>query len=192
MAVHIYTQTIQRTTQKLVRAVPRLCGFYPGICLTTEEKARKTLSRKKNLSQVKKNLSQSTVYILPKHPHKHTHTHAHTRILLRRILFGEIWRARVQRYCELTAARGLDSTALQAGLCSHLALFSTAVSSFYKLSLQRGTKNSIFHMGERNSFTLWRNPIESLSPITNGCVLYWKGLIRSLPVQVIFPRKQPS
>jgi hypothetical protein len=21
--------------------VPRLCGFYPGICLTTEEKARK-------------------------------------------------------------------------------------------------------------------------------------------------------
>jgi len=30
--------------------VPRLCEFYPGICLTTEEKARK------NLSQVKKNL----------------------------------------------------------------------------------------------------------------------------------------
>ena len=68
--VHIYTQTIdnntkqyieqhkntqnnikiQRTTQKLgrVRAVPRPCGFYPGICLTTQEKARK------NLSQVKK------------------------------------------------------------------------------------------------------------------------------------------
>ena len=38
--VHIYTQTIHRTTQKLgrVRAVPRLCGFYPGICLTTERK----------------------------------------------------------------------------------------------------------------------------------------------------------
>ena len=62
--------------------------FYPGICLTTEEKARKSLS------QVKKNLSQSTVYILPKHPpitnpHKythynppptHTHTHKHTHI----------------------------------------------------------------------------------------------------------------
>jgi len=33
-------QTIHRTTQKLgrVRAVPRLRGFYPGICLTTEEK----------------------------------------------------------------------------------------------------------------------------------------------------------
>jgi hypothetical protein len=27
-----------------VRAVPRLCELYPGICLTTEEKARKTLS----------------------------------------------------------------------------------------------------------------------------------------------------
>ena len=24
-----------------MRAVPRLCGFYPGTCLTTEEKARK-------------------------------------------------------------------------------------------------------------------------------------------------------
>jgi hypothetical protein len=33
--------------------VPRLCEFYPGICLTTEKKAQK------NLSQVKKNLSQS-------------------------------------------------------------------------------------------------------------------------------------
>jgi len=31
-------------------AVPRLCEFYPGICLTTEEKAQK------NLSQGKKNL----------------------------------------------------------------------------------------------------------------------------------------
>jgi hypothetical protein len=27
-----------------VRAVLRLCEFYPGICLTTEEKARKILS----------------------------------------------------------------------------------------------------------------------------------------------------
>jgi hypothetical protein len=46
--------------------VPRLCEFYPGICLTTEEKARKNLSQgKKNLSHVKKNLSQGTVYILP-------------------------------------------------------------------------------------------------------------------------------
>jgi len=76
-----------------VRAVPHLCEFYPGICLTTEEKARKNLSKvKKNLSQVKKNLSQSTEYILPKHPHiakpiqthitkpTHTYTHTHTHI----------------------------------------------------------------------------------------------------------------
>jgi len=50
-------------------AVPLLCKFYAGICLTTEEKAQKNLSQdKKNLSQVKKNLTQSAVYILPKHP----------------------------------------------------------------------------------------------------------------------------
>ena len=58
-----------------MRAVPRLCEFYPGICLTTVEKAQK-------------NLSQSTVYISPKQPHltkpiqKHTsqkpHIHTHT------------------------------------------------------------------------------------------------------------------
>jgi hypothetical protein len=76
--VHIYTQTIHRTTQnkqyieqhknfRRVWAVPRLCGLYPGICHTTEEKARKNLSQgsknlshgSKNLSQVNKNLSQS-------------------------------------------------------------------------------------------------------------------------------------
>jgi len=55
--VLIYTQTIHRTTQNKqyieqhkhfgrVRAVPRFCGLYPGICLTTEEKARKNLSRR--------------------------------------------------------------------------------------------------------------------------------------------------
>jgi hypothetical protein len=27
--------------------VPRLCGFYPGICLTTEEKARKNIRVKR-------------------------------------------------------------------------------------------------------------------------------------------------
>jgi len=35
--------------------VPCLCEFYPGICLTTEEKARRNLSQsKKNLIQVRK------------------------------------------------------------------------------------------------------------------------------------------
>ena len=45
--VHRTTQKIHRIIQKLgrVRAVPRLCGFYPGICLTAEEKARKNLSQ---------------------------------------------------------------------------------------------------------------------------------------------------
>jgi hypothetical protein len=28
-----------------VRAVPSVCGLYPGICLTTEERARKNLSK---------------------------------------------------------------------------------------------------------------------------------------------------
>jgi len=59
--------------------VPRLCEFYPGIYLTSEEKVRK------NLSQGKKNIRRSTVYISPKHPHitKHTHykTHTHTHTL---------------------------------------------------------------------------------------------------------------
>jgi hypothetical protein len=49
--MHKTTQKIHRTTQKLgrVRALPRFYGFYPCICLTTEEKARK------NLTQDKKN-----------------------------------------------------------------------------------------------------------------------------------------
>jgi len=41
--------------------VPRLCGFYSGICLTTEEKARK------NLSQGSRRVPASSVKI-----HKHT------------------------------------------------------------------------------------------------------------------------
>jgi hypothetical protein len=44
---HIYTQTIhiiQRKENCEVRAAPRLCELYPGICLTTEKKARKNLS----------------------------------------------------------------------------------------------------------------------------------------------------
>jgi hypothetical protein len=55
-SVHIYTQTVNRTTQNKqyieqhknlgrVRAVPHLCGCYPGICFTTEEKAWKNLSQ---------------------------------------------------------------------------------------------------------------------------------------------------
>jgi len=47
--LHTHTHTIHRTTQNKqyieqhknfgrMWAVPRLCGFYPGVCLTTEEK----------------------------------------------------------------------------------------------------------------------------------------------------------
>jgi len=54
--VHIYTQTVHRTIQNKqyieqhkhfgrVCAVPHLGELYPGICLTTEEKARKNLSQ---------------------------------------------------------------------------------------------------------------------------------------------------
>ena len=49
--VHIYTQTIHRTTQstQTIRRTTQFtnleeCGLCPGICLTTEEKARKNLS----------------------------------------------------------------------------------------------------------------------------------------------------
>jgi len=52
---HTHTPTIHRTQNKQyveqhknfgrVWAVPRLCGFYPGFCPTTEEKARKNLSQ---------------------------------------------------------------------------------------------------------------------------------------------------
>jgi hypothetical protein len=74
-STHLHTNNTQKpkkqpnNTNTRVRAVPCLCKFYPGICLTTDEKARKTLSQgKKNLSQVTKNLSQSAVCILPKTP----------------------------------------------------------------------------------------------------------------------------
>jgi len=54
--VHSYTQTIHRMTQikqyieqhknfGRVWGVPHLCGFYPGICLKTEEKAQENLSQ---------------------------------------------------------------------------------------------------------------------------------------------------
>ena len=56
--------------------MPRLCEFYPGISLTTEEKARKDLSQ---------NSRRVTVYIIhitktPTHyKTRHTHTHIHYR-----------------------------------------------------------------------------------------------------------------
>jgi hypothetical protein len=55
--------------------VPHLRVFFPDICLTTEEKAGKTLG------QGEKNLSQSTVYTLPTHARAHMPTHARTRTI---------------------------------------------------------------------------------------------------------------
>jgi hypothetical protein len=82
--VHIHTQTIHRTTQittnvERVWAVSRLCEFYPGICRTTEEKARKTLSQgKKNLSQVKKTSVTIQYTYYQKHPHITKPSQTHT------------------------------------------------------------------------------------------------------------------
>jgi len=52
--------------------VPRVCMFYLGICLTTEEKAGK------NLSQGSRRVP---AYILPKRTRYKTHTYTHTHTL---------------------------------------------------------------------------------------------------------------
>ena len=71
--IHIYTQTIHRTTQstqtihrtiQLVRTVPRLCEVYPGICLTTEEKARKILSQGSRKMPVGKQYTEQMPHFL--------------------------------------------------------------------------------------------------------------------------------
>jgi len=51
----------------------RLCEFYPDICLTTEDIARK------NLSQSILYIYQNTHTLQNPRIHTHTHTHTHTR-----------------------------------------------------------------------------------------------------------------
>jgi hypothetical protein len=75
--VHIYTQKVHRTTQNKtihsttqnfrtvqkfgrVRAVPRLGELYPGICLTTEEKALKNLSQGSGTIRIHKTNNKNT------------------------------------------------------------------------------------------------------------------------------------
>jgi hypothetical protein len=75
--INIYTQTIHRTTQNKqyieqqkiweqykkfgrVRAVSRLGELYPGICLTTEEKARKNFSQGIGTIRIRKPNSKNT------------------------------------------------------------------------------------------------------------------------------------
>jgi hypothetical protein len=52
-------------------AVPSLCELYPGICLTTEEKVRKTLVR------VAEEIQRMHIIKTPTH-YKPTHTHTNT------------------------------------------------------------------------------------------------------------------
>jgi hypothetical protein len=44
--IYVYRERNIHNNKKMceVRTVLRLCDLYPGICLTTEEKARKNLS----------------------------------------------------------------------------------------------------------------------------------------------------
>jgi N-acetyl-gamma-glutamylphosphate reductase len=69
--VHIYTQTTHRTTQNKqyieqhkkfgrVRFVPRLGELYPGICLTTEEKAWKKLSQGNRKIRIRRSNNKGT------------------------------------------------------------------------------------------------------------------------------------
>jgi hypothetical protein len=68
---------------------PFFASFTLGFALQLRKKHEKNSIRLKNLNQVKKNLCQSRIYILPKHPHikkpSQTHTlqpppHTHTHI----------------------------------------------------------------------------------------------------------------
>ena len=62
-----------------MRAVSRLCEFYPGICLTTEEKARKNLSQGKTLQNPQKHTHYKTLknthITKPSKTHKVQNTH---------------------------------------------------------------------------------------------------------------------
>jgi hypothetical protein len=57
-----------------ILAVPSLCELYPGICLTTEEKARKNLRVAEEIQRVHI-IKTPTHY--KTHPYTHTHTHTH-------------------------------------------------------------------------------------------------------------------
>jgi hypothetical protein len=61
LSTHLRTNSTQNDTKQYIeqhknlgraRAVPRLCGFYPGICLTTEENARKNISQGSRRAQL--------------------------------------------------------------------------------------------------------------------------------------------
>ena len=61
--------------------MPRLCEFYPGICLKTEENAQKNLSQGKKTSvRVQYTYYQNTHSLQNIHTPTQTHTRAHTHI----------------------------------------------------------------------------------------------------------------
>jgi hypothetical protein len=60
-------------------AVPSLWELCPGICLTTEEKARKNLSQdSRRDSKYTHYQDTRTLQNPPTHTHTHTHTRTHT------------------------------------------------------------------------------------------------------------------
>jgi len=46
-----------------MRTVPRLCEVYPGICLTTEEKARKNRSQGSRRMPVSKEYTEQSIVV---------------------------------------------------------------------------------------------------------------------------------
>jgi len=60
-----------------VRAVSRLCEVYPGICLTTEEKARKNDSqggRKMPVGMMKTEYTEQSIQTIRIHKHNNKNT----------------------------------------------------------------------------------------------------------------------
>jgi hypothetical protein len=90
VAVHIYTQTIHRTTQitteqhKISTNVeecgpcPVFASFTLAFALQLRKKHGKTSVRVRKTPVRLTKPQSDTVYILPKHPPPHTHTHTHT------------------------------------------------------------------------------------------------------------------
>jgi hypothetical protein len=60
-----------------MRTVPRLCEVYPGICLTTEEKARENLSqgsRRMPVDTMKTEYTEQNIQTVRIHKHNNKNT----------------------------------------------------------------------------------------------------------------------
>jgi len=58
-----HKQNIEQHDSGRVRTVPRLCEVYPGICLTTVEKARKNLSQGSRRMPVGKEYTEQSILV---------------------------------------------------------------------------------------------------------------------------------